>query len=104
MHHATLGDAALAWWQSFGMQELSAAANQEHFQQVFLEVHVKPSASMKARAGLQTRTQAKQSVIAYAAENGSACLLAHQLSVEYKTSQERMHQSLSSITSNWFPR
>ena len=63
-----LRDDALAWWQSFGMQKLSAAATLDQFQQIFLEKYVKPSDSIEARAEFQKLTQAKQqSVEAYAA-------------------------------------
>ena len=62
-----LRDDALAWWQSFGMQKLSAAATMEQFNQVFLEKYVKPSDSIESRAELQKLTQTKQSVEAYAA-------------------------------------
>ena len=63
-----LRDDALAWWQSFGMQKLSAAATLDQFQHIFLEKYVKPSDSIEARAELQKLTQAKQqSVEAYAA-------------------------------------
>ena len=63
-----LRDDALAWWQSFGMQKLSAAATLTEFTEVFLEKYVKPSDSIEARAELQKLSQAKQSVEAYAAE------------------------------------
>ena len=63
-----LRDDALAWWQSFGMQKLSAASTMEQFKQVFLEKYVKPSDSIEARAELQKLTQTKRYVEAYAAQ------------------------------------
>ena len=63
-----LRDDAPAWWQSFGMQKLSAAATLDQFQQIFLDKYVKPFDSIEARAELQKLTQAEQqSVEAYAA-------------------------------------